>query len=70
MINKVECVMISCDRCKQHYESSSTGFSIFQDVQVVHDYASDDDWYLGEDIHYCPDCHSWNDDDELIVKPL
>jgi hypothetical protein len=37
----------------------------------VKDSARESDWHITEDDkHYCDDCYSWGDEDELILKPI
>lgn len=45
MINKVDCVMLECDNCKDTYESTS-GYSIFPDDSTLKELATDDGWEM------------------------
>jgi hypothetical protein len=74
MIHKIECESLSCDNCNADYESAE-GFTIF--IDDVHCRASDDDWFIGHDSHeqeeyrdkhYCPKCHTIDDDDNIVLK--
>lgn len=68
MIEKVECIVITCDICEDVYENVN-GFSVFPDENYVD--PADDGWYThkGEGcVHYCPSCHEYDDEDNLIVK--
>lgn len=69
MIDKVECVTLSCDNCKKDFENYN-GFTIFLEESTAKDEASNDDWYTDGDKHYCPDCYTLDDDDNLIIKPI
>lgn len=62
--NKVECETITCDNCGDTYENHS-GFTVFFFSSDAH--PEDDDWYVDNDTHYCPDCHTIDDDDNLII---
>lgn len=63
--HKVECVLLECDNCGDHYEDGH-GFAIFVDEGSVN--PEDDDWHEIDGKHYCPDCHTIDDDDNLIIK--
>ena len=45
-------------------------FAGWNDKDYAVDIARDGDWYIGErtDRHYCADCHTYDDDDNLIIK--
>lgn len=64
MVKKVECEMIICDNCKAQFEDAS-GFSVFADSH--HTDPADYDWHVDDDKHYCPDCHSIDDDDNVFI---
>lgn len=59
---------IDCDNCGESYEDGMNGYSYWMDKQSALDEISDDGWHSDGDIHYCPDCHSFNDEDELTVN--
>ncbi len=69
MISKVECVMLECDNCKQHYENGS-GFALFSDEHSMREDATDDDWKLDEipGKHYCDECYSIGENDEFYIN--
>ena len=69
MYNKIECVTISCDNCGKNYENYN-GFTIFVDKDTALDNAQNDGWITEEEKHYCEECHSFNDNDELQLKPI
>lgn len=68
-LSKIDCVCIECNNCGDIYEDSR-GFSIFSLESDVH--PEDDGWYLEnsecQDIHYCPNCHEIDEQDNLIIK--
>lgn len=73
MYQKIECVCLVCDNCGETYLDGDTGFSIFVDEDAVHEAADIDGWYLndtGDGKYYCPDCHSIDDEDNLIVNGI
>lgn len=65
MIKITKAFVIECDNCFKEFEDYS-GFSLFSDGDNAH--PEDRGWYVHDEVHYCPDCHTINDDDEVIVK--
>lgn len=67
MIQKVEMFTVQCDNCKitsgQDAEFSCWG----DDAYAIQD-AEDNDWIENKGNHYCPDCYSYNDNDELVIN--
>jgi hypothetical protein len=70
MYNKVECICLSCDNCGETFMDNHTGFSIYVDENGAHEAADNDGWYSEDGKHYCPECHTIDDDDNLILKKL
>lgn len=65
MKSKVECIIITCDICEEPFEDYS-GYSIFvSDTDVD---PTDCEWYVDNDKHYCPSCHTIDENDNLILK--
>lgn len=69
MYNKIECIYLTCDNCGEIFTENHNGFSIFLDEINAHDEADNDGWYL-HGKHYCSSCHTIDDDDILIIKPI
>jgi rubredoxin len=70
MYNKVECITLSCDNCGEIYiDENGTGFSIWGTESDAHEHADNDGWHL-DDKHYCPTCHTIDDDDNLVINPV
>jgi len=69
MFSPVECFILSCDNCQEHFENYN-GFGIFADKDAAREDAEEDGWYRDGEKHYCPKCHTIDDEDNLIVKPL
>lgn len=69
MIEKVECVMLNCDNCKEHYESGN-GFAIFADEAAMIETASDDEWEMHHESgkHFCDKCHHYDENDEFVLN--
>lgn len=70
MIHKVECVTLSCDNCKKDFVEYHNGFSIFVDENSAYEEASNDNWFRDKDKCYCPDCYSFDEEENLIIKKL
>lgn len=58
---------IECDVCKEQAENYE-GHSFWADKNTTEDNANDSGWHIDGDKHYCPECHSFDDDDNLIIK--
>jgi len=68
MIKPVTIYTVICDRCGKD-SADGTDYSGWNDKEYSVDCATDDNWIVLDDNHYCPDCHEYNDDDELTIKP-
>jgi len=69
MYQEIKCVCIECDVCKETFQDDFTGFSIFIDKQSAIDRAQEYAWHETEDEkHYCPKCHSFDDEDNLVIN--
>ena len=64
--------MLECNNCKEHYTNEDSGFSIFISENDVCEDAMDDGWITDYDNnkHYCPKCHTIDDDDNIVVKQI
>lgn len=58
---------IKCDRCGSHDDSE---FVFWEDDSTCIDNAIESDWIISGNSHYCPDCWTYNDEDEKVtLKP-
>jgi hypothetical protein len=58
---------IICNGCgKDLFEDNE--FAGWADKGYVNDEAKENSWHVDEENHYCPDCHGFDDNDELILK--
>ena len=57
---------IQCDNCKVIAEAEDD-ITFWSDQTSSHDNAEESDWYIDGEKHYCPDCYSFDDDDNLVV---
>ena len=60
---------VECDVCKAQAENYD-GYAFWADVNTTEENAIGSEWHKEGDYHYCPDCHSFNDEDELVIKQL
>ena len=69
MIKEVTMYTVICDNCGKDV-CKDQEFAGWNDKDYAVDIARDGDWYIGErtDRHYCADCHTYDDDDNLIIK--
>lgn len=70
MIGKVEAYIAECDGCGKHFEDGDYG--IFNDENYMCEMMDASEWHRSpyeKKECYCPACHHFNDEDELIIKP-
>jgi hypothetical protein len=58
---------VQCDNCKTIAEGFDD-IAYWSDMSISIENAEDGDWFVEEDKAYCPDCYSFNDNDELIIN--
>jgi hypothetical protein len=68
MIRKVECFACDCDNCGESFEDALSGFQLMADEQALDELLENNNWYNGEEGHFCPKCHKINDDDKLVIN--
>jgi len=56
---------VKCDNCGKLNEGYD--YSFYSDKDSAIELASESEFYIGEKIHFCSDCHSIDDNDNLIV---
>jgi len=63
-----------CDCCGKTMEHWHEGWTCLADKESVLECMDNQSWYTEEtgdgenrDLHYCPNCHKVDDDDNLIV---
>jgi hypothetical protein len=71
MKQEVEMFTIKCDNCGTLFEDGYNGYSCWGDVNDAWENASESDWIEADfDVHYCPNCYSYDDNDNLIIKSI
>ena len=66
MIQTVEMFTVVCDNCGKDANENSD-YSCWNDTETALDQAMESDWHEKDMKHYCPNCYSMNDDDEIII---
>jgi len=59
---------VQCDNCKTTYQDDNSGYAFWLDRNDAWECANEDGWTKEDNNHYCPKCHHYNDDDELIIN--
>lgn len=73
MITTVEMFGCKCNNCGKEWIDNYNSFVAFTDKLGMMNNISDDEmWYSDnyKNIHYCPECFSFSDDDELMLKNM
>ena len=67
---KVESYNIVCDCCGESFHDGNdfVCFSDDPDGGLIRDEALTANWLEIGDKHYCPDCYSIDDDDNIVTK--
>ena len=61
---------VVCDNCNKGCIDEDNGFVAWSDESSAKDNAIDSEWIEENEKHYCPDCFEYDDDDNLILKPI
>jgi len=69
MVHPVQCVGLRCDGCGEEYMNDHSGFSWFSDAWMVREDADNGGWHNEGDKDYCPSCHHFDDEDNLVISP-
>lgn len=67
MIVELKMYSLTCDICGKDINEDSD-YSCWNDAEPSLEKARDEGWHVGDDVYYCTDCHSFDDDDNMIVK--
>lgn len=60
---------VKCDNCGKIAEGYND-CEFWDDKGTAIDLASESEFYIGETIHFCSDCHSIDDNDNLIILSI
>lgn len=58
---------VKCDNCGTVHEDFN-GISYWSDKEYALTNVEDADWLQNFKNHYCPDCYSFDDDDNLLIN--
>lgn len=71
MIQKIEMYTVKCDNCGKLFADEQSGFVAWNEPSGAWENANDSEWLRdGVSHHYCPDCYSYNDEDEIVIKKI
>lgn len=65
-LQKVEMHTVICDNCQMDIGMYNE-YSCWNDENYAEENAMESDWHRQEDKHYCPDCYTYDDDDNFIL---
>jgi hypothetical protein len=58
---------VQCDNCKKKCGNDDGDYEFWNEESYSEDCAIEAGWHKEGYEHYCPDCHSFNDEDELVI---
>lgn len=67
MNKEVTMYTVVCDNCGKD-SNEDNEYSCFSTKEMAEDEAMEIGWLRDNDKHYCTDCYSYDDDDNLIIK--
>jgi hypothetical protein len=66
MIKELIMYTVVCDNCGADANEDAE-YSCWSDRGYAEESATESDWEKDGDKHYCPECFSWDDDDNLVI---
>ena len=69
MIKQVKMFTVVCDNCGLD-SNKDAEYSAWNDSSYAEDVATESGWVKDDDNHYCPDCVSYDDDDNLVINHI
>lgn len=67
MIKEFKCYTLLCDNCRADLNKDSD-YSGWDDEDYNYEIANESDWIEESNEWYCPDCYSYDDNDNLIIN--
>lgn len=58
---------LKCDGCGKELEDEVEEYAWMYDERVAEEVAVEGDWMSIREKHFCPDCHHYDDDDNLVL---
>ncbi len=70
MKQEVKSMIIVCDGCGKHYEDGNGMVCYLGDMDgsLIEQDALSSEWESFGDKHYCPDCYSIDEKDNIVTK--
>lgn len=59
-----------CDNCSEEVKLGGGEYSAYAEQDGVIDEMIASDYHFAGDKHYCPDCWSLDDEDNIVLKPV
>lgn len=69
MIIKVDMYAVQCDNCGEDLGAISE-YSAWNDEEAANDDANNHEWHKEGNKHFCPVCHTFDDNDKLVIREL
>jgi hypothetical protein len=69
MLKELTMYTVICDNCGKDVNEDSE-FSAWSDKTYAEDVAMEANWIDEDDKHYCDDCFSYDDEDNLVLKTI
>ena len=69
MLKEVKMYTVVCDNCGKDVNKDAE-YSAWNDKNYAVEVAMESDWIKENDKHYCPDCFTYDDDDNLLIIPI
>ena len=67
MIKEITMFTVICDNCGAD-SNDGNEYSCYGDSGYAHECAMDSNWISEGDKDYCPDCFTYDDDDNLVIN--
>jgi len=68
MITEVKMFGCTCDNCNKDYEQHNDGYTVYGSPQTLLEYTDNDGWIEHNGKHYCDECWSYDENDNIILK--
>jgi len=67
MIKELTVYTVVCDRCAKDINEGED-YTCWNDKEYAQECALEARWIKEDDRHYCPDCYTHDDDDNIVIK--
>lgn len=69
MLKEVKMYTVVCDNCGKDVNKDAE-YSAWNDKRRAEEVATESDWIKENDKNYCPNCFTYDDDDNLLIMPI